>query len=446
MDLRVGTASSAARCSRTRPWALPALLPALLVCLGGCGSSAKIGAVTRATPIPLAHDASHACASTALEALGHVAVRVYREGLSSERTRAAQRLIAGSRALREAVAHADPVATRAAAQALVASGHLTNLRVVRGARTLADVGAPAALAPLSGTLHDAHGNALATFLASVWADDGYLAETQGLTEGRVALRARGSSIAGSFALGPGEPPPLGALVVGGVAYRYTSFPAAAFPAGTLRVYVLRSLRSLAPLCGRTPQDTTVDAISRIARLVYDGEAGHRAQIQVQRVQRDPALLRAVSRSDPAATRRAVVALLNQHIVRLRVLAGSGTRAQRVSPGSVGGRLLSDVGGPFVLAPVRAPLRLRGRTIGNFVLSIQDDLGYLLLARRLAGMQVLMRRGGAAIMSSLRPAPTAVPTRGPFGYQGRSYRAFTFRAEAFPSGPLQITVLIPIPYR
>ena len=51
--------------------------------------------------------------------------------------------------------------------------------------------------------------------------------------------------------------------------------------------------------------------------------------------------------------------------------------------SAGGQLLSDVGGPYVLAPVSAPLRLDGRTIGSFVLSIQDDEGYLRLTRRLA---------------------------------------------------------------
>ena len=75
-------------------------------------------------------------------------------------------------------------------------------------------------------------------------------------------------------------------------------------------------------------------------------------------------------------------LLHEHVVRLRV--------------SAGGRLLSDVGGPYVLAPVRAPLRLNGRQIGSIVLSIQDDEGYKRLAGRLAGLDVLM------YMSSARP--------------------------------------------
>jgi len=60
-------------------------------------------------------------------------------------------------------------------------------------------------------------------------------------------------------------------------------------------------------------------------------------------------------------------------VRLRVLAG--------------GQLLSDVGGPFVLAPVSAPLAPARAHDRRFVLSIQDDLGYRLLAQRLAGSDV-----------------------------------------------------------
>ena len=83
-----------------------------------------------------------------------------------------------------------------------------------------------------------------------------------------------------------------------------------------------------------------------------------------------ALLRAVAAANRRATRAAIEALLHQHIVRLRV--------------SAGGRLLSDVGGPFVLAPV-APRCACGRAIGSFVLSIQDDEGYKRLAKRLAGL-------------------------------------------------------------
>jgi len=152
------------------------------------------------------------------------------------------------------------------------------------------------------------------------------------------------------------------------------------------------------------------------------------------VQRDAALLAAVARRDPAATRHAVEGLLNQHIVRLRV--------------SAGGRLLADVGGPYVLAPVRGPLRLGGRTIGSFVLSIQDDEGYLRLTKRLAGLSVLMYMNPThptLVKNSLGTAPGPVPDSGAYSYRGRSFRVLTLDVEAFPSGRLEIKVLIPIPY-
>jgi hypothetical protein len=372
-------------------------------------------------------------------ALGSVAVRVYREGISSERTGAALSLIARSAGLRAAVERDDPQAARAAAQALLATGHMTDLRVLRGgpaaaggAQVLADVGAPGALAPLHGSIVGAGGAQIGTFVTSIWADSGLVEETSGITESATALREHGQSIAGSFALPSGTLPSQGTLAIGGSAYAYTSFPASVYPTGApLRVYLLKSIASIAPLCGRTRADTVVNAIGRVARLIYAGEMGGRARAQLRRVQHDRPLLRAVAARDPAATRRAIESLLNQHIVRLRV--------------SAGGRLLADVGGPYVLAPVRAPLRLHGRRIGDVVLSIQDDEGYKRLTGRLAGLDVLMYMGSQLVKNSLGPSPGAVPASGAYRYRGRTFRVLTLHAQAFPSGPLRIVVLIPIPY-
>ena len=200
------------------------------------------------------------------------------------------------------------------------------------------------------------------------------------------------------------------------------------------MYLLKSIPSIAPLCARTRTDTVVNTLSRVARLIYAGETGASALAQVHRVQHNRPLLRAVAQREPEASRLAIDDLLNEHIVRLRV--------------SSEGQLLSDVGGPDVLAPVRAPLRLKGKRIGSIVLSIQDDLGYLLLAQRLAGLRVIMYKSPThpqVVMSSFRLPPAQIPAEGAFHYQGQNYRVFTLHAEAFPSGPLQIAVLIPIPY-
>jgi hypothetical protein len=408
-----------------------AILLALLAALAaGCGSS--VGGSATADLDPLAGRSSSACPAVVLDALAHVAMRVYNEGVASERTAAAVHFISRSSALREAVEHGDSGAARRAAQALVATGHMTSLTVLRGGQTLAEAGSPNALAPLRGSILSAAGAPIGSFVTSVWADDGFIAEMQGVSEGDVALREGAHSIAGSFTLPAGELPAAGTLTEHGVAFQYTSFGAAVYPSGSLRVYLLRPVSSTTGLCGRTAQDTLVNTISRIARLIYAGEAGHRALIQVHRVQHDPALLSAVARRDPAATRTAIEGLLNQHIVRLRVSAGA--------------RLLADVGGPYVLAPVDGALRLHGRQIGNFVLSIQDDEGYLRLTKRLAGLRVLMyMRGSELVKNSLGPVRGAIPASGSYQYRGHTFRVFTLDASAFPSGPLTIHVLIPIPY-
>jgi hypothetical protein len=408
---------------------------------GGGWSISNSSSPTRASADPDASapaptpTAASSCAVTVLDTLGAIAARVYREGVSSERTASALHLIAGSRPLRAAVERSDARATRDAAQALLATGHMTNLRVLRGGQTLADVGGPA-LAPLSGTLTGAGGAPIASFVTSVWADSGLVDELDGITEGQTALRGDGpagggQSIAGSFALPADALPAKGALAVRGVDYQYTSFPVAVYPTGQLRVYVLRAISSTASLCGHSPQEALVNTLSHVASLIYAGEGGRRALVQVHRVQHDQALLSAVAHRDPLAARAAIEALLNQHIVRLRVNAG--------------GRLLSDVGGPFVLAPVTAPLRLDGRTIGDFVLSIQDDEGYLRLTHRLAGLDVLMYMGSRLVKNSLGPNPGTVPDSGPYRYRGHTFSVFTLHLDAFPAGPLRTQVLVPIPY-
>jgi hypothetical protein len=423
---------------RTAPW--PAVMLALLAAaaaialLSGCGTGLRDSDDARADVDTLTHPS---CASTALQALGAVATRVYREGIFSERTVSALRMIESSAALRAAVQAGDAKRARAAAHALIATGHLTNLRVVRGGHELIDVGA-GAVAPLNGTLKDASGKPIATFQTSVWAAGGLIAEVNGIAEAQAVLRtagrtpARDHDLAGAIALPAGELPQQGTLTRDGIAYQFTSLPVSGFPRGDAqRLYLLRTIASTAPLCGASDEDTTVNTISRIARLIYEGEAGKRTLKQIRRVQANGPLLAAVARRDGAGTREAIETLLHQHIVRLRV--------------SAGGRLLSDVGGPYVLAPVTAPLRRGGRTIGSFTMSIQDDEGYKRLANRLAGLDVLMYMNGKLVKSTLGASPGTIPTTGPVRYAGKSFRAYTFLAEAFPSGPLRITVLIPLPY-
>jgi hypothetical protein len=423
-----------------RPIVRAAALLAALALLAGCSSlrSDPPPAIV-ATADPQPPSVSSACSTAALATLSDVLQRVYGEGVRSERTASAEYMITHSQALRTAVESGDKGAATAAARALLATGHLTDLIVTRAGHTFVNVGG-AALAPLQGTLTGASGAPIASYLASVWADHGFLIEAGGITQGLVALREGKHSIGGSRSLGSSALADEGALTIEGHPYLYTSFPARAFPSGELRVYVLAATASIVPLCGRTSQDTTIDTLERVADLIYAGEIGPSAQKQIRRMQDDNTLLQAVAHRDPAAAKLAIDEVLNEHVVRMRV--------------SAGGHLLSDVGGPYVLGPVSAPLRLAGRTIGSVLLSIQDDEGYLRLARRLAGMDVLMYMDVTPghlqlVKDSLGPAPgpalSAVPADGPFHYEGHSFRVFTVHAEAFPSGPLTIRVLVPIPY-
>lgn len=416
-----------------RNLALLAVAAALVALASGCGSGLSAPARAEQVPTPAG------CAQTVLSTLGSVAQRIYGEGVESERTVSAERLIEHSAPLRAAIEAGDANAARAAARELLATGHMTNLDVVTPHGKLVSLGG-SALAPLRGSIHNAAGRRIATYTTSVWADRGFSSEISGVAEGLVALRAGRRSVGGTIELPAGVLEDEGALSYRGVPYRFTSFTARAYPSGSVRIYLLKPLAAAEELCGESDADTQVATLERVARLIYEGERGPRTLVQVRRVQRNAALLAAVAAQDPAATREAEAALLHQHIVRLRV---SGP----------GGRLLSDLGGPYVLAPVHADLRLHGRRIGSFLLSIQDDEGYLRLTRRLAGLSVLMYMeapGGThrLVKDSLGPVPgglASVPAEGQWTYGGHEYRVFTIRAEAFPSGTLTIRVLVPQPY-
>ena len=414
---------------RTRPLAARVLtallLGTMLAVLAGCGASPRAGA----------EGPQKSCPATVLDTLARVLSRVYHEGVFSERTASAEHMIAASLPLRKAVAEANPAATKAAAAQLIATGHMTNLRVMQGTRTLADLGGPA-LTPLQGTIADAHGKPLARYLTSVWSRAGFLAEANGIAEGQVVLRKGETTIGGTLPLPAGALGREGSVTIAGVPYQYRSFSGEAYPAGAIRVYLLKPASTTTALCGASSEDTVVNTLGRVASRIYAGEGGARTLTQVHRVQHDAALLQAVARGEAAATHAASEALLHHHLVRLRVSAASGA-------------VLDDNGGPFVLAPVTAPLRLGGRRIGSIVISIQDDEGYKRLVGRLVGLKVLMFMGPhheRLVKNSLGPGPGQVPASGSYSYRGQRFRVVTINATAFPSGPLTIRVLIPVPYR
>jgi hypothetical protein len=144
------------------------------------------------------------------------------------------------------------------------------------------------------------------------------------------------------------------------------------------------------------------------------------------------LLSALESGNRTAIGQAVTGLVysHTHIVRLRVTRG--------------GVVLADVGGPHILAPVSGSLRRGGRTLAHYLLSVQDDLGYVKLVRRFIGVPVMLSAGGhaLAIEGAVSSGASTIPARGPVTYRGQGYQAFSFTARAFPAGSLRVSLLVP----
>ena len=435
-------------------------LPAIL--LAGCGATKTLpDPPSTPKPDPPSMSAA-ACASTLAATFGTVARRVYHEGNSSTTQRLNVGLVRRSRALRAAVLADDPAAAVAAARALIATGHVSRLLVEAGGHVLADVGAGYALAPAHVTLRDAGGAPIGTALVSDQSASAFVDTVDNLTDGGASVRDGARVLAGDRRANGVALPAAGLARAHGTTYAVWSFPVRAFPSGTWHIVMLRSVANPRARCGSSALATVVEGIGRAATQIYRGEdSGATLRTQLQRVQTNGPLLAAVAARDATAARVAIDHLLTQHVVRIRV--------------TVGGRVLVDVGGPFVLAPVTVPLRSAGRTIGEATVSIQDDLGFVLLARRLLHVHVVVRlppsltitpqeakvvassslriggyrvtviAGARPVMTTLGGAAT-IPASGPVTIAGSGYEAFTVDATAFPSGPLPIVVLIPIPYQ
>src|SRR4051812_5342824 len=164
------------------------------------------------------------------------------------------------------------------------------------------------------------------------------------------------------------------------------------------------VRVCAASAGQTVSETVGVVGERLVRAEAHGPEVARA---LRLVSRDPSFVRAARPRDAAALRAAIVRFFEAkplHIVRVRAATASG-------------RLVGDVGGPYVLAPASRAIRVRGRTVGRVTLSIQDDAGFVKLMRRFTGAAVVLRAGGRVLPVSShsparrRPAPVVFTARG-----------------------------------
>lgn len=188
-------------------------------------------------------------------------------------------------------------------------------------------------------------------------------------------------------------------------------------------------------CGAQAAQTLANAAGLVAMRIYAEElSGSETRKDQRQVESNGPLLRALAGGSTTAVRAAVATLVfsHTHIVRLRVTRGT--------------RVLADVGGPYILAPVGGPLRLNGRTVGRYVLSVQDDLGYVKLVTRFLDVPLVMRAGNRnlPVEGLLAPGPASIPDHGPVSYRGASMQAFSFPARSFPGGPLRVSLLVSVP--
>ena len=185
-------------------------------------------------------------------------------------------------------------------------------------------------------------------------------------------------------------------------------------------------------CGSATAATYLDTALAVARQINYGEsASAEVTRAVTSIESDQLLANAVAAGDLPAIDSEVHALVfnHEHIVRLRVLRD--------------GKVLDDLGGPLVLAPVSGPLTLDGRVVGAFVMSVQDDSGYEKLLERLVGADAVMRYQGTTVVSDIDVA--GLPRSGATVLvAGTSYLVASFDVSRFPGGELSVSLLLAQP--
>ncbi len=187
-------------------------------------------------------------------------------------------------------------------------------------------------------------------------------------------------------------------------------------------------------CGPASAATIAAVDATVAQGIYTAEIhSHEVSADVAHITSARSLLGALASNNEAAVHSAVHAIVytpHWHIVRLRVVKA--------------GHVLADVGGPDIIAPVSGPLRWRGRTVGTYVMSVQDDVGYVKLVSRFIGVPVDLYSNGSFLMGTLQPAPSKVSDGASVTVGGNAFTTRVLSARAFPDGALRIGLFVPKP--
>jgi hypothetical protein len=407
---------------------LLAVLGTLALAFTSCGTSAKSASVVGAAPASAL--APPQCADAVARALGTISEHVYHELSGGRIALPAAERVAGSPALLAAIEAKDPAAARRALAPLL-RGQLVRVRVSLAGRTFVEYGSANAIAPVSTPLKNLEGRTIGTVTAAEEGVFGYAGTLYAITEAQVFARSGGRSLGGSSSPGPSSIPDKGEVTYRDKRYAVYSFPGAGFPQKRLRVFVLAPI-PVASACAPTPAEMAIDAIGETAKRIYrEEQSGAATRVVVRDFENSRPFQEAVASDNPVATRAAIVKFFEGtlHVVRVRATLGE--------------KLVADVGGPHVLAPIRGDVRgAHGKVVGHFLLSVQDDLGYVILAQRFAGAQTFLYENKQLLLGSASPAPPSIPKHGEILFDGVGYYTYSFKAEAFPKGPLEVSLLIP----
>jgi hypothetical protein len=187
-----------------------------------------------------------------------------------------------------------------------------------------------------------------------------------------------------------------------------------------------------------PAHSKIDRLLVRARAVYDGQVrGAHSLAVLHRVGRDPILLQDLQAGRIAAARAYVAhqfpaVWYHWHVSRLRITQG--------------GRLVSELGVPFVLPPSQMTLHgPGGRAVGTLQVSMQDEIGFVrLMHRRYPPVQVVVRGQGAShLRTSMRAAAlTRLPASGSVKLGNRRYLVRSFREPSWDGGRVTIWILLP----
>jgi hypothetical protein len=366
----------------------------------GCGAGARTATVAS---VPIPHvAASTACTRAARAELVAVARRIADQASRGRNAVAATRRIERARPLAIAVAAGDRAATAAALRPLL-KHQITRIEIsAPGRGVLARDGTTPAYGPVRGTLR-VGGLPVGRYVLSVSRQRDFTSLVRELTGATATFRARPAPDA------------------------QASLPATAFPRGR-RTIALALPRVASTVCGPSAADTRAATAGLVARHLLDAEQrGAGAHRAVRHAEKDRAFTRAVRAGDPVAVRAAIVSFFKDkrfHIVRARVWNGA--------------RLISDVGGPHVLSPATGAVGA-----SRFMLSIQDDTGYIKLLHRFTGADVTLSTaaGGVVPGSNVTGGPPFAPGLRVVRYHRRTWRSFGLVGTAFPAGPLRVSLLL-----